>query len=44
MIGKIAAPLANCYVSGLDVETKETPTYDNVSTAAKTLRAIGSVA
>ena len=33
MVGEIADPLANCYVSGLDVETKKTPTYNNESTA-----------
>ena len=33
MVGEISDPLADCYVSGLDVETKETPTYDNESTA-----------
>ena len=33
MVGEIADPLADCYVSALDVETKETPTYDNESTA-----------
>jgi len=44
MVGEIADPLVDCYVSGLDVETKETPTYDNESTVAKTLRAICSVA
>ena len=33
MVGEIADPLADCYVSGLDVETVATPTYDNESTA-----------